>query len=259
MQKEKLDLAISVIGTSLFILLLVTAILILFRIYLKRKNTILLEKERMKTRFEQTLLNSKLEIQEETFTRISREIHDNIGQVLSFVRLNLNTLGAADEQKINRMDELMEKAITDLRNLSHSLDTDIIRNTGWVKAAKRLLLDLGKTGTCQVVFSAEDMLPALSNEKSIILFRMIQEITNNIIKHARAKEIQFRAIRHDTQIVICIADNGKGFDREATTPGAGLQNLQSRAKLIDANLYIHTEPGSGTSVTISVNTHTTPH
>jgi signal transduction histidine kinase len=255
MQKEKIDLAISVIAASLFVLLLIIAAFMLFRIYLKRKNTILLEKERMKTQFEQTLLNSQLEIQEETFTRISREIHDNIGQVLSFVRLNLNTISTNEQDQVNRMDELMEKAITDLRNLSHSLDTDIIRNTGWIKAAERLLRDLGKTGTCRVVFSAEEDLPPLGNEKSIILFRMIQEITNNIIKHAGAKEIQFQTVANDSQIIISITDDGRGFDKATVTAGAGLQNLESRAKLIDAKLYIHTEPGNGTTVIVSVNTN----
>lgn len=254
MQKEKIDLILFVVFTSLFVLLLVVAAFMLFRIYLKRKNKLVLEKERMSIQFEQTLLHSKLAIQEETFTHISREIHDNIGQVLSLVRINLNTLGAVpSEQKILLMDELMEKAIADLRSLSHSLDTDMIRNTGWIKAAERLFRDLGRSGTCSVIFSAEEKLPTLGNEKPIILFRMIQEIINNIIKHAGAKEIKFNAALKSNRIIISIEDNGKGFDRTTAAPGAGLQNLENRAKMIDANLYIHTQPGSGTQVTISVN------
>lgn len=255
MQKERLELILAILSSSLFVLLLGIAILMLFRIYLKRKNTLLLEKERMRIEFEQTLLHSKLAIQEETFTYISREIHDNIGQVLSVVRLGLNTMDTtANEEKINRMDELMEKAITDLRNLSHSLDTNLIRNTGWIKAAERLLLDLAKTGACKVVFAAEDNLPTLGNEKPIILFRMIQEILNNIIRHAKATEIKFQAAVKDQEIIITITDNGKGFDMDQVVAGAGLQNIESRAKLIDAKLYIHTVPGEGTSVTIAINT-----
>lgn len=255
MQKERLEFILIILCSSLFVLLLGIAILLLFRIYVKRKNTLLLEKERMRIQFEQTLLHSKLAIQEETFTHISREIHDNIGQVLSFVRLNLNTLGdTPDEEKINRMDEQMERAITDLRNLSHSLDTNLIRNTGWISAAERLLRDLSKTGTVQVSFSAEEDLPTLGNEKPIILFRMIQEILNNTIKHAKAKEIKFEAIRKEQEIIITITDDGKGFDMDQIVAGAGLQNLESRAKLIHAKLYIHTVPGKGTQVNISINT-----
>jgi signal transduction histidine kinase len=255
MQKENLDLILAILSASVFVLLVVVAGFALFRIYLKRKNTLLQEKEQMNVQFRQTLLHSKLAIQEETFNYIGKEIHDNIGQVLSLVRISLNTITAnPDEQKIFLMDELMGKAITDLRNLSHSLDTDLIRNTGWIKASERILLAIQKTSKCKVEFSAEENLPTLGDEKPIILFRMIQEILNNIIKHAGAKEIKFQATRSDNQILINIEDNGKGFDRTTVSAGAGLQNLESRAKVIDANLFIHTLPGSGTRVTISVNT-----
>src|SRR5215510_3769418 len=123
MQKDKLDFVLSILFASIFILLLMVAVFMLFRIYLKRKNKLILEKERMSIQFEQTLLESKLEIQEQIFHDISQELHDNIGQVLSLVSINLNTLNAPHEtDRITRMDELLGKAITDLRNLSHSLD-----------------------------------------------------------------------------------------------------------------------------------------
>jgi signal transduction histidine kinase len=253
MQKEKLDLILAILSASVFVLLLGVTIFILFRIYLKRKNTLLREKEDLSIRFEQTLLRSKLEIQEETFSNISKEIHDNIGQVLSLVRINLNTMGSTvDEQKIEMMDDLMGRAITDLRNLSHSLDTDVIRNTGWIKATERLLMALAKTEKFKILFNAEEGLPTLGSEKPIILYRMIQEIINNIIKHAGASEIKFSTVLKDNHIVVNIEDNGKGFDRSTVAAGAGLQNLESRAKLINANLHIHSLPGSGTGVTISL-------
>lgn len=255
MQEERLAFILAIISASVFLLLVLISVIALYRIFLKRKTRLLLEKEQMNVQFRQTLLHSKLAIQEETFNFIGKEIHDNIGQVLSLVRINLNTITAnPDEQKIFLMDELMGKAITDLRNLSHSLDTDLIRNTGWIKASERILLAIQKTGKCKVEFSAEENMPTLGSEKPIILFRMIQEIMNNIIKHAGANEIKFKATRNNDQIVINIEDNGKGFDRTTVIAGAGLQNLESRAKIIDANLFINTLPGSGTRVTISVNT-----
>lgn len=254
MQKEKLDLILYVVFTTLFVLLLVVAAVMLFRIYFKRKNALLKEKEKMSIEFEKTLLSSKLEIQEQTFTHIGQEIHDNIGQVLSLVKINLNTLNAPkDEQKINLMDTLMEKAIADLRNLSHSLDTDIIRSIGWLKAAEKIFLDLQKTKTHNVTIQTEENLPVISNEKSIILYRMIQEVVNNIIRHAFAKEIKFSAVMRDRNIIISIKDNGNGFDISAANGGAGLQNLRNRAKMISAAIGIHSGFSQGTLVTISVN------
>jgi signal transduction histidine kinase len=255
MQHEKIDLIISVVATSLFILLLVISVFFLFRIYLKRKNKLLLEKERMNIEFEQTLLKSQLEIQEHTFNDISREIHDNIGQVLSLVRINLNTLRAPDDaEKLGLMDDLMGKAISDLRSLSHSLDADHIRNNGWTSAVQKLLNDLQKSGKYKTFISIQEELPALGSDKLIILFRMIQEVVNNIIRHAAADAIYFDAKKENDKIEIAIKDNGKGFDAGTNSAGVGLQNLKNRSKMINAGLSITSEPGKGTCVTISVKT-----
>jgi len=255
MQKERLDLIISVIAASLFVLLLVISVLFLFRIYLKRKNKLLLEKERMSMEFEQTLLKSQLEIQEHTFNHISREIHDNIGQVLSLVRINLNTLEApSDLEKLELMDELMGKAITDLRSLSHSLDADHIRNNGWMPPVTKLLADLQKTGKYKTFIEQDENLPPLGNDKPIILFRMIQEVINNIIRHAAADTIHLDAKKENDKLIIKIEDNGKGFDTGINSGGVGLQNLKNRSKMINANLLIKSEQGKGTVVTISIKT-----
>lgn len=255
MQKEKLDLIISVVAASFFILLLVISVFLLFRIYLKRKNKLLLEKERMNIEFEQTLLKSQLEIQEHTFNEISREIHDNIGQVLSLVRINLNTLKAPEDgEKLELMDDLMGKAISDLRNLSHSLDADHIRNNGWTSAVQKLLNDLQKSGKYKVSVSIEEELPAIGSDKPIILFRMIQEVVNNIIRHAEANSIWLNVKKETDKLEIAIKDNGKGFDAGKNSTGVGLQNLKNRSKMINAGLLITSDPGYGTTVTISINT-----
>lgn len=255
MQKEKLDLIISVVAASLFILLLVISVLFLFRIYLKRKNKLLLEKERMNIEFEQTLLKSQLEIQEHTFNEISREIHDNIGQVLSLVRINLNTLKAPEDgEKLELMDDLMGKAISDLRSLSHSLDADHIRNNGLTSAVQKLLNDLQKSGNYKVSVSIEEELPAIGSDKPIILFRMIQEVVNNIIRHAEADTIWLDVKKENNKLEIAIKDNGKGFDAGKNSTGVGLQNLKNRSKMINAGLLISSEPGNGTTVTISIKT-----
>lgn len=253
MQKEKLELIVSIISASVFVLLLMIAVFFLFRIYWKRKNTLLLEKRQMAVQFEQTLLQSKLEIQEQTFADISREIHDNIGQVLSLARINLNTMAEqAENPKINLVDELMEKAITDLRNLSHSLDADLMRKKGWLEPTQKLLRDLEKSGKYVTRLFISENPPTLGNDKPIILFRMIQEIVNNIIKHAGANLIELSVSKDKERLQISLKDNGKGFSKEKISAGAGLRNLENRARMIAADLAIDSEPGKGTTITISV-------
>ena len=254
MQKENIDLVLSFISASALVILLVVAGVIFFFFSLKKKKRLLLEKQRIESAFAQTLLNAKLEIQEQTFSTISSEIHDNVLQVLGLARLNLNRMEEdGDVQKIVLIDEQMGNAIADLRNLSHSLSTDVIRNTGWIKAAQRLLADLEKTGTCKVTFLAEENLPVLENEKHIILFRMIQEIINNIIKHAKAGHIKFTAGKEPGQIIVAIEDDGKGFEPDKVAKGAGLQNLESRSAAIGAKMDIESATGSGTRITIAIN------
>ena len=214
-----------------------------------------MEQERMAMEFEQTLITSKLEIQEETLAYMGKEIHDNIGQVLSLVKLNLNMLSStADETKMKYMDELMEKAIFDLRSLSHLLDTDYLRNQGWVTAVEKLFLDLKRSEKYIIYTDIDEELPLLSDEKSVILFRMIQEIVNNIIKHAAASQISIEAIKKETQIGITIKDNGKGFDTATASAGTGLQNIKSRSKMIDATITFTSKKNNGTTVNIMLNT-----
>ena len=255
MPKDKIDFVMLIAGASFLILMLMVAVVMLFRIYLKRKNKLLLEKELMGIQFEQTLLQSKLEIQEQTFHDISQELHDNIGQVLSLVSIHLNTLHAPDEtDKIAKMDELLGKALLDLRNLSHSLDADYIRSNGWTGLVIKLMNNLQHTGKFTTQLQLDDDLPPLGTEKPIILFRMIQEVVNNIIKHADANTIFLKAKKENDRLVITVKDNGKGFPENAASGGAGLQHLQNRAKMIHAELMITSQPGTGTLVTISIKT-----
>ncbi|MBL7739580.1 MAG: hypothetical protein JNK14_10190 [Chitinophagaceae bacterium] len=255
MQKDKLEVILSVIAASLFILLLMVAVIMLFRIYIKRKNKLLLEKEMMAVRFEQTLLQSKVEIQEETFTYISRELHDNIGQVLSLASINLNSMHVPSEsERMTLIDDLLTRAMADLRNLSHSLDTDYIRVNGWAGPVRKLLSYLEHSGKYAIDVNIADDLPAIDGDRAIILYRIMQEVINNIIKHAGADRVGFHAEGSDHDLRITISDNGKGFDTKTISGGAGLRNLENRAKMINGSINFASEHGQGTTVTILIKT-----
>ena len=148
--------------------------------------------------------------------------------------------------------ELLGKALNDLRNLSHSLDADYIRNNGWAGLVRKLLNNLRNTGKFDTQLDLDDDLPALGNEKPIILFRMIQEVINNIMKHAHANTIYLKAKKINDRLLITIKDDGKGFSENLISGGAGLHNLQNRAKMINAELTIDSKPGAGTTITISI-------
>lgn len=257
MPKQQEDILITIVVASVFFVLLGSFVLLLILVFLRRQRKNRQEKEEMRNRFERTLLKTQLEIQEQAFSYISQEIHDNIGQVLSLVRLNLNTLGNAPqmEQKVEQTDELLGKAIKDLRDLSHNLQNNRIHDIGIVESIRQLLASLEKTGQYRTSFHTSDHFHILDANTDIILYRMIQEIVNNIIKHASATEIAIDIVSDPQMTAVKISDNGVGFDpgmlKEGRT-GIGLQNIANRSKTINASVDIKSTPGNGTVITLLI-------
>ena len=256
MPKQQEDILITIVVASVFFILIGSFLLLIVFVFLRRQRKNKEEKDEMKNRFEQTLLKTQLEIQEQAFSYISQEIHDNIGQVLSLVRLNLNTFGSVvSEEKINRTDDLLGKAIKDLRDLSHNLQNNRIHDIGIIESIRQLLVSLEKTGRFKTSFRTSDNFHILDANTDIILYRMIQEIINNIIKHAAANMIDVE-ISGETEVTsIRITDNGIGFDTsllQQDRPGIGLQNIINRAKMIHSTVKVESSPGNGTTITLYI-------
>jgi signal transduction histidine kinase len=240
-------------GIVVFIIVLLLFFVVLYR---KRHNYFLQEKELMEVRHAQILLESQLEMQENIFTQISSEIHDNIGQLLSLVRLNINTIDLKNlEEKLSFTDELLGRAIRDLRDLSHNLNTNYVLEAGLVPAVGKLLASLQKTGQFSVTFCPNDITLELNNEKTIVLFRIIQEIVNSIVKHAHATHVGCSIKRTGECLSIRITDDGQGFDTDilnAPGTGLGITNMFQRAKLIPVILHITSTLKQGTTFTITL-------
>jgi len=259
MQGLSQDIIITIIVT--FFLLLLTSFVVVFITYHQRRQIKNLnEKQQLQSKYQQELLQTQLEIQEQTLKTISQEIHDNIGQALSLAKLNLNTMPATNDeqlqQKIINSKELVSKAIVDLRDLSRSLDTDYVQEMGLLRAIEYELELIRKTGTMDAQLQIEGVIARADKQKDLILFRIVQETFNNIIKHAEAKSIKVSVYYNLTELVLIIADNGKGIDlgplNEQTNSGFGLgiRNMHNRAKLIGAVFTMRSSLGKGTEVKI---------
>lgn len=207
----------------------------------------------------QALLQTQLEIQEQTLKTISQEIHDNVGQVLSLAKLNLNTLdiegGVNKEQKIESSINLVGKAINDLRDLSRSLNGDKIADLGLEDAVDNELKIIQNTGQfiTHLVISGEPYQLLPQNE--MVLFRIVQESLNNVVKHSKAKNIRIEILYELAAFKMAINDDGEGFEAshlEATETGIGLTNMKNRASLIGALFSIQSAPGKGSSVFIQL-------
>lgn len=236
---------------TVIVVVLVSFVILLSYLFTARKNKLLKEKELLHAQFQQELLRTRLEIQEQTLKTISEEIHDNIGQVLSLAKLNLNTLPNSHEPKIQDTKNLVSKAINDLRNLSHSLHGDIIAELGLQESIANELKIIENTKAFETALNITGTVFKLNPQKEMVLFRIVQEALNNCIKYSGAKKIMV-TIHYQPQLFsLLIADDGTGFDATQNI-GIGLKSMHSRAGLIGGKFNLQSTTGEGTVITIEL-------
>ena len=256
------DLTLNVLSITFLILLLAGFILsILFR-YRKKQIAYLKELESIKSEYEKTILNSQLEIQEQTFQNISREIHDHICLNLTLAKLNLVTLNMNDWQqnvdRINSSIDILSKSINELSDLSHSMNPEFIENFGLIKTLEIETEKLKKPGLFHATFVLEGNTVFMDSQKELVIFRIIQEAYNNILKHALAKNVLLRLYYNETHMEATVQDDGVGFSLDLFNDNgnikhqSGLVNINKRAKLINGTCKINSEPGKGTSIHLSI-------
>lgn len=212
--------------------------------------------------FNQILLQSKLEIQEQTLDHIAKELHANFSHLVSLININLSAILAESQGKIKEniqeTKSLTKQLMADLKVLSVSLNSDYLMKTGFFKALSTELDRLSKTGRYKVTLSKTGEQYRIKPDQEIILYRLCQEILNNIVKHSGAKEITVSLDFASSFLKIQITDNGKGFNVNAakennTEQGStGLMNMTNRARLINAELIIDSESGKGTLVCVVI-------
>jgi hypothetical protein len=246
----KEEIYYSVIFSSAFFFLLIGIIVVAAVLYNQRKKKHLADK----ANFQQTLLATRLEIQEQTLQQIGRELHDNLGLAATLIKINLTTLKPGNTEKIEATKDLTKQLITDIKALSLSLNNDKISKIGFVKSIELELQRVAKTGIFTINFTHQGSHPQLEGDKTTILYRMAQEIINNMAKHSKAKQITVTSTVTETLFTLAFRDDGEGFDvaDKLKNGGAGLSNLHNRAKLIMASLQIESEPGKGSRFVITM-------
>lgn len=264
MSTEYAEFNLIIVSGTVLLLVLVSFIVLFMLFYQRRYYNQERKINQIREQSERELLKAQLEIQEVELKRVSQEIHDNSGQMLSLAKLNLNVIHArmpADDVNANLLKEtktLIGEIIGDLRNLSKSLSSDIVERLGFIKALQFETDRLCKTGLFQCEIRVDGTIIRLNTDTEIILFRIAQECIQNIIKHSRAAHVDVEIDFRTTHLDFTIRDDGVGFDiSEAVTEnrksdGSGLQNLLSRARLIGALLTIDSTPGKGTCICLNL-------
>lgn len=236
----------TIILIGFFLMIIMTAFIV-FMIYAHRQRQ-LQNKQKLiaiQLEFEKTLLDVEKEIREDTLTFVGRELHDNIGQLLSLAKLNLSS---SKPEKIHAGKSLINEIIQEVRGLSKVLNLDWVDGYSLEDFIQKELQKLDNAEFCKTSFHTDLTALQLSKEEKIIMIRVIQECLNNAIKHANPTSIEIVIGENEQSKYLRIIDDGKGFELTQEKQGSGLVNLSKRMEMIGGKFQISSIIDKGTSI-----------
>ncbi len=231
----------------LILLVLVVVIIVLFTIFVRRKNKLLEEQARTRETFGKELAESQIEIREEILRNIGWELHDNIGQLMTLAKIQVQS--AQDDPKI--LDEAAETigtALNELRTLSKLISPEALKSLTLPQAVEMEIARFNRLNFITSTFEVEGIPKKIDSKKEIILFRILQEFFSNTIKHSKATNLTVEFHYSNNRLQIFAQDNGIGFLDRDNFSGIGIKNMKSRAQLIHAKLDIASNQNQGTSL-----------
>lgn len=259
MESQNSEIIIGVIAASLLLIIFAGFIISFVFFYNKKKSVHIQQLKDQQKRIENEAFRSEMEIRENTLSHVAEEIHDNVGQVMLLAKLNLNKyLISNPDSQIEETRDIIGEAINELRGLTKILNSTHINAMNLNSVIERELERLKKAGFVETSFLIEGEVVKIEDSKKLILFRMVQEILQNVMKHSKSTKLNIHLIYEYEFLILNIEDNGIGFNKidvingSKINQGSGLLNLQNRASLLNANFSMESTPGKGTNVSIKM-------
>ncbi len=245
MSEQESQIALIFFGGAFLVIIMSTFIISMVVLHRQRQVQNRQKLDQIKIEHEKTLLNIENEIQQETLTHIGRELHDNIGQLLSLAKLNF---GSAKPEKQSEGKVILNQIIKEVRGLSKTLNIDWVESVSLPDFIKQELGKIQATGFCGT--SLENSLDelVLTKDQKLILIRVTQECLNNAIKHAAPEKIKVKIYQNGKGKVIEIVDDGNGFDQTIQAKGSGMTNLKKRMETIGGEFQLTSVVGKGTDI-----------
>lgn len=191
-----------------------------------------------------------VEGQENERKRITRELHDGVGQLLTVIRLRLQAI-TGHETIVDEIKSLLAETIEEVKRISFSVMPSALVDFGLEAALQGLCNQVRKSSSLTIDLQyVRETDRNLSFEVAIAAYRIAQEGLNNILKHAGAQHVDLHIIEKDDELFLLVEDDGKGFDKTIETRGYGLRSMEERAKLLGGSFDVHSEPGKGTAIEV---------
>jgi signal transduction histidine kinase len=242
-----------ILGALLFTTLSVITVFVIWS-YKKRQQKHFVEIETIQSEFENQLLRSQIEVQEKTLSTLSKDLHDNVGQLLSTTRMILGMMERSMPlvpDELHTAQETLVKAIQEIRSLSKALSKEWLEQFSFIENVTTEVNRIQSGGLIQINFIYETPDLPITSEQQIILFRIVQESVQNIIKHSGAKNLLLE-VNVESNIAVSLKDDGIGFDPNKTYNGVGLLNMRRRVELLGGTISWQSELQKGTTITISI-------
>ncbi|MBT1698716.1 tetratricopeptide repeat protein [Fulvivirgaceae bacterium PWU4] len=195
--------------------------------------------------------------QEQMQQKIARDLHDGFVQIFAAAKINLESVKAMSTSpalsgKLQETASIIDQAARDARTISHQLLPYSLEKHGLIAAIQELLDKNPKKGSEEYIFKHGAITERYKNTLEINVYRIVQELINNIIKHAAARRIQVFLSQQHQHLVLSVSDDGKGFDVKHTASGAGLLNIESRLQSLRGVMRIESQPGMGTTTVVEI-------
>ncbi|MGB5417525.1 sensor histidine kinase [Algibacter sp.] len=240
----------------LVLIIITSLVIVFFVVFQKRKNKLLQERIKQQQAFEAEIIQAQTEAQEQTLKNIGWELHDNVGQLLSFASMQLSILKmqVADNvrDKFKDTTEALSNGLKEVRALSKTLNNDVILNIGFEKSITNELDRMKKMKFASAELKIiGDKVEFKDRKHEIIIFRILQEFLSNSVKYSEAENISITLDYKPESIIITAKDDGKGFSVNDIEQGSGLINMKSRATLIQAKFELTSHPNEGVELVLN--------
>jgi len=219
-----------------------------------QKTTQILKEKEVET------INAMVEGQEKERLRLAGELHDNLGSTLATVKMQVENLERNLEKVedpktlLSKTNTLINEAYQKVRRISHERHSGVMAKEGLLPAVQKLAKQISSSGKLQIEVQDFGLENRLSNHLEITIFRIIQELTTNIVKHANATEASISLTQHDNELNIIVEDNGKGFKvgKLETKNGMGLGSIERRVEHMEGSMEVDSTIGKGTNIIIDI-------
>lgn len=253
--RQKSTLIVLIIVGFAFLLLL-----LLFGIWRRQQKAKAIAAAEL-TRQKEIRAKAIIEAEEKERIRIAKDLHDGVGQILSAAKMNLSSVqenvqlkNEGDRMAFKNALDLVDESVKEVRAVSHNMMPHTLLKLGLASAVREFVTKLQGSPSLKINLEIVGLDGRLEPDRESVLYRVIQELVSNVIKHAKASVISLQLIRHEKELTIMVEDNGVGFDvaRRDSFEGIGLKNIVSRIEYVNGSINFDSTPGRGTTVIIEL-------